>query len=428
MATQIPRHFPGLSNRALLSPHRSGSQNYWNLTHVFVIRSHRDSSISQCGVQLLLLHFLLLLLPAAALPAVAECDPQRRQQPYNSTVQTATTLLHTTVYYTHYYALRQRRESSNTPHSLLLVKEPRDILACTRRRVPAMGNSASAVQPDSGLTENMFRFEEPKPRRPLEGLIRRSVSSVQHSMDALDRFLWGAGSKEEGITKDRSFSREHSPTEAMEEPTPVAQSKLITGLRWRRAVKSFSPTEKFLFDISPILEAISLAPSSFGSTPYKVYVITDTVKKKRLRIAASSQAQVEEASVLLFFVALTNSKIVANRIIQAMHYDISSPQIAMKIRSTYENMNKDEFVADAKAQAYIALGIALAVAAEMHIASCPIDDFNVTSVSSILKLSYFERPVVCLALGQENSDPSKSTPYGKFRFPEDQVIVFADEP
>ena len=37
MATQIPRHFPGLSNRALLSPHRSGSQNYWNLTHVDII-------------------------------------------------------------------------------------------------------------------------------------------------------------------------------------------------------------------------------------------------------------------------------------------------------------------------------------------------------------------------------------------------------
>lgn len=290
-----------------------------------------------------------------------------------------------------------------------------------------MGNSASAVQPDTGLSEHMFRFEEPRPRRSLEGLIRRSVSSVQHSVDALDRFLWRTGAKEDGETKDRSESREFSPTETMEEPSPVAPSKLITGLRWRRAVKSFTPG-KLDIDISPILEAISLAPSSFGATPYKVYVITDTVKKKRLRIAASSQAQVEEASVLLFFVALTNPKMVANRIIQAMHYDISSPQIAAKIRSTYENTSKEEFVADAKAQAYIALGIALAVAAEMCIASCPIDEFNVASVSTILKLNYFERPVVCLALGQENSDPSKSTPYGKFRFPQEQVIVFADEP
>ena len=288
-----------------------------------------------------------------------------------------------------------------------------------------MGNSASAVQPDSGLSENVFRFDEPKPSRSLEELIRRSVSSVQHSVDALDRFLWRSGTKEGGAAKGGSESREFSPTETVDEPSPVAPSKLVTGLRWRRAVKSFSPGK---LDISPMLEAISLAPSSFGSTPYKVYVITDTVKKKRLRIAASSQAQVEEAAVLLFFVALTNPKLVANRIIQAMHYDVSSPQIAAKIRSTYENMTKEEFVADAKAQAYIALGISLAVAAEMRIASCPIDDFNPTSVSTILKLNYFERPVVCLALGQENSDPSKSTPYAKFRFPQDQVIVFVDEP
>ena len=287
-----------------------------------------------------------------------------------------------------------------------------------------MGNSPSMVQADSGLTENMFRFEEPRPRLAIDELIKRSKSSIQHSIDVLDKYIWKSGSKDEE-TKKAPGSGSLSSTEINDNPIPAVSSKLLAGLRWRRAVKSFTPSK---FDVSPILEAISLAPSSFGATPYKVYVVSDSVKKKRLRIASASQAQVEEASVLLYFVALTNQKVVSNRIIQAMHYDVSSPQIADKIRATYDSMSREEFIADAKAQAYLALGIALAVAAEMRIASCPIDDFNTTSVSAILKLSYFERPVVCLALGKQNPDPSKSTPYSKFRFPQNQIIVFSDEP
>ena len=202
-------------------------------------------------------------------------------------------------------------------------------------------------------------------------------------------------------------------------------TKLLSGLRERRAVKSFESSAEI--DVEPILEAITLAPSEFGLTPYKVYVVKDPVRKRRLRIVSYSQPQVEEASVLLYFVVMTDPVPVTSRLIRTMNYDISSPDMAKQIRSTYNEMTREDFSAYARAQAYIALGIAVSVAAEIGIASCTMEGFKPVSVGRILGIDRSETVVACLALGIPNPDPSKAHPYAEVRYPKEQIIVQIEE-
>jgi nitroreductase/dihydropteridine reductase len=67
---------------------------------------------------------------------------------------------------------------------------------------------------------------------------------------------------------------------------------LVNSLLWRSAVKTFKPVPKGSVDISPVLESIRLAPSSFGIQPYHVHVVTNTELKKRLREVSYDQPQV----------------------------------------------------------------------------------------------------------------------------------------
>ena len=201
--------------------------------------------------------------------------------------------------------------------------------------------------------------------------------------------------------------------------------KVLSGLRERRAVKSFESSTEI--NVEPILEAITLAPSEFGLTPYKVYMVKDPARKRRLRIVSYSQPQVEEASVLLYFVVMTDPVPVTSRLIRTMNYDVSSPDLARQIRSTYNEMTKDQFTAYARAQAYIALGIAVSVAAELRIASCTMEGFKPVSVGRILGIDSFETVVACLALGAPNPDPSKAHPFAEVRYPKSQIIVDAEE-
>jgi nitroreductase len=74
-----------------------------------------------------------------------------------------------------------------------------------------------------------------------------------------------------------------------------AADTFLTSLQWRRAVKHFaSRSGKQLTapNISKVLEAIRLAPSSYGLMPYKVHVITKQATKDKIVEAAYNQPQV----------------------------------------------------------------------------------------------------------------------------------------
>lgn len=75
-------------------------------------------------------------------------------------------------------------------------------------------------------------------------------------------------------------------------------------LNQRRAVNFFDPDKPVTNDeIKEILEAAAKTPSSFNLQPWSVKIFTDPEEKKKLRALAWDQPKVEEAPVVLMFLA-----------------------------------------------------------------------------------------------------------------------------
>ena len=75
-------------------------------------------------------------------------------------------------------------------------------------------------------------------------------------------------------------------------------AQCLASMAWRRALKHFpAPTKPI--DITPILTAASLAPTSFGVQPFQIYVISNADVKSKIAAAAYQQPQVREESVIV---------------------------------------------------------------------------------------------------------------------------------
>jgi nitroreductase len=191
----------------------------------------------------------------------------------------------------------------------------------------------------------------------------------------------------------------------------------LANLKWRRAVKSFAPapTVQEQPDIFPILEAAINAPSAFGLQPFKILVITDPVMKRNLAPVCFNQPQITTCSHLLVFCARTDLE---TRLEEFVRSTGIGPEYKGMIESTLESLSHP--VHWAKHQVYLALGFALAAAAEKKIATCPMEGFSADGVSSVLNLPTTLQPAVLLAVG--NEDPSASlTP--RFRFPIGDLVL-----
>ena len=93
------------------------------------------------------------------------------------------------------------------------------------------------------------------------------------------------------------------------------------------------------------------------------------------------------------------------------------------IRGFVGRKDKTECLAWARAQAYIALGFALAQAAQERIACCPMEGFEPSAVAKILGLPSNETPVAFLAIGK-SAEASKAVPHPKFNYAKDDLIKF----
>ena len=183
----------------------------------------------------------------------------------------------------------------------------------------------------------------------------------------------------------------------------------LSNLTWRRAVKHFAEGE---VDLEPIKSAIANAPSSFGIQPYRVYVVTDIVKKETLRDVCFDQSQVSESHALFVFCALKDVDARAEAMITATGAD----QMRDMVKGFLSNV--PDKVDWAKRQAYIALGFGLAAAAERKIASCPMEGLMGDKVAEILGITDAV-PCVMLAVGKLDET---ETLHLRFRF-SDVVVV-----
>ena len=207
----------------------------------------------------------------------------------------------------------------------------------------------------------------------------------------------------------------------------IAIKDIESALKFRRAMKSFDASKKInKEDITLILEAIRLTPTSYGFEPFNVIVAQDADFRKKLEKAAGVNAAKFTASHLLIFTAKTGEELTRkDGHIDHMLRDVA--QMNAIVRTGYKTFWKKWAKTDFKIfgdneklhqwaarQAYIALGFAMMTAAERGIDSCAMEGFSIDKLAETLEeLKLIDRekdlPVVMLALGYGNKEPHSQT-------------------
>lgn len=208
---------------------------------------------------------------------------------------------------------------------------------------------------------------------------------------------------------------------------------LIEQLNWRYATKKMDPAKTVAQEkVDAIVEAIRMAPTSSGTQPFELVIVTNDHLRSEIRKAASDQSPITDGSHLLVFAAWDNYT--AERIDEVKDLNVQARGELPLIEGYYGNL-KESYVprdaeinyAHAARQAYIALGIALVAAAEQEVDSTPMEGFDPAAVDKILGLRERGlRSVVLLPLGYRDPSGDWLLPMGKVRKSRDAMVTQID--
>lgn len=186
----------------------------------------------------------------------------------------------------------------------------------------------------------------------------------------------------------------------------MTHKTLLEQLNWRYATKKMDPSKTVPQEkVDAIIEAIRMSPTSSGTQPFELIVVTNPAVRSEICKAASDQTPITDGSHLLVFAAWDNYT--AERIDEVAELNVEKRGDLPLIGQYYGNLKADYVPRDAAVnyahaarQAYIAVGIAMVAAAEQEVDSTPMEGFDPASVDKILGLKERGlRSVVLLPLG-----------------------------
>lgn len=196
---------------------------------------------------------------------------------------------------------------------------------------------------------------------------------------------------------------------------------LIDVLNWRYAAKRMTGDIIPKSDLNQILEAIRLAPSSYGLQPFSVTMVESRDKLNEIYEKASPQPVLKQCSHLLIFKARTR---IDSELVESYLEDMAKARNATEeqVENTRKRIgsiqNNPSFnrLSWSMRQAYIALGYGTFAAAQLGIDSTPMEGFDVDALNNLLVLDVEkERAAVMLALGYRSEDEDHSIKYAKVR-------------
>ena len=206
---------------------------------------------------------------------------------------------------------------------------------------------------------------------------------------------------------------------------------LIEDLNWRHAVKAYDPTKKVSEkDLNTILEAARLAPTSSGLQPFRIIVVENQELKEKMVAGSLNPEVMRDSSHVLVFAAwdsYSNEKIDK---VYDYHTDVRDlprgrfGSYTDKIKEIYGAQTPEQHFAHTARQTYIALGIALAQAAELKIDSTPAEGFSNQVVDEVLGLKELGlKSVSLLYLGYRDEANDWLSTMKKVRIPMDEFII-----
>jgi len=204
---------------------------------------------------------------------------------------------------------------------------------------------------------------------------------------------------------------------------------LIENLNWRYATKKMNGTAVPQEKVDYILESIRLSPSSSGLQPYEVLVISNKELLEKIKPIAHGQSQITDCSHLLVFAAwdsYTEERV--NEVFKRSNTERNLPDSATDgyrtmLLSMLSSQTAEQHQQHAAKQAYIALGIAMAAAAEMKVDSTPMEGFNYQALDELLNLKDKGlKTAVILPLGYRDTENDWLVNLKKVRTPKERFI------
>jgi len=173
---------------------------------------------------------------------------------------------------------------------------------------------------------------------------------------------------------------------------------IIKDLNWRYTTKKYDASKRIQEkDLSVLLEALRLSPSSINSQPWKYIVIESDFAKERLNKTfvnkyKFNQAHVFESSQVILFA--NNPQYTRNDYSEIVDYGIEDKRtLAENRESAFASFSFAELNTDEKgnteswtrAQLYISLGNALHTLARLKIDSTPMEGIDTALVNEEFK-------------------------------------------
>lgn len=206
---------------------------------------------------------------------------------------------------------------------------------------------------------------------------------------------------------------------------------LIENLKWRHAVKAYDSTKKVSKeDLNKILEASRLAPTSSGLQPFRVILVENQELKEKLVPGALNPEVMRDCSHVLVFAAWDSYS--AEKIDKVYDYHTEVRGLPRGRFSSYTDQLKviygaqtaEENFAHTARQTYIALGLAMAQAAELKIDSTPAEGFSTEVVDEVLGLKELGlKSVTLLYLGYRDAENDWLSNMKKVRIPMEEFVI-----
>lgn len=178
-------------------------------------------------------------------------------------------------------------------------------------------------------------------------------------------------------------------------------------LHWRYATKKFDSSKKVDQKlVDKIIDAALLTPTSSGMHPFRVFEIRNQEIKNKMVPIAMGQEQVADASHVLVFAVWDNytaeridhvfAEITEKRKVETGRYNA----YVDRLKGLYLNREARINFEHTARQAYIGLGFAMAMAAELEVDSTPMEGFIPEQLDELLGLKELGlRSVLVLPLG-----------------------------
>lgn len=204
-------------------------------------------------------------------------------------------------------------------------------------------------------------------------------------------------------------------------------------LNWRYATKKMDPSKSVPQDkVDAIIEAVRMAPTSSGTQPFELFVVTNPEVQEQIKEAASGQTPITDGSHLLVFAAWDNYTDERIDAVKQANIDLRGDlplihQYYDNLKAGYVPREAEVNYAHAARQAYIALGFAMVAAASLEVDSTPMEGFDPASVDEILGLKEKGlRSVVLLPLGYRDPTGDWLLPMPKVRKSRETMVTIID--